>query len=183
MKGKSLHLLCFIRSPCWEQDRSAPQEQLQIMDCADNLWKWHDQEGSAEKKMSYSGSHGASQNLLSILIALRAGKDHGIEKQTGPFGESATEHLLSILLLSHLLSCISILARKQMQQVNFVQLNIRCHAEYSSYHLHNNQVCYLQLQSQNCQNNDFNISMKREQIICGTVRKALLELKLNLKAY
>lgn len=143
------------------------------MDCADDLWKWHDQEGSAEKKMSYPGLYGASQNSLSILTALRTGIDHRIEKnQIGPFGESATEHLSSIPLLSHLLSCISILARKQMQQVNFVQLNTRCHAEYSSYHLHNNQVCYLQLQSQNCQDNDFNISTKKEQIICGTVRKA-----------
>lgn len=66
-----------------------------------------------ENKMSYSGLYGASQNLLSSLIALKARKHQVTEKhQTVPSAGSAVKLLLSIPLLSHLLSCISILAGK-----------------------------------------------------------------------
>lgn len=63
-----------------------------------------------ENKMSYSGLYGASQNLLSSLIA----REHQVTEkhQTVPSAGSAVKLLLSIPLLSHLLSCISILAGK-----------------------------------------------------------------------
>lgn len=54
----------------------------------------------------------AEFTILSYTIERRGRSSSSKECQTGPFAGSATEHLLSTLLLSHLLSCISILAGK-----------------------------------------------------------------------